>query len=131
MWRGVALVSAGSTLAEISPHPGQPFGHGPHGLLVSNRSTGAICPSGRREAPQGGGDDGAEGSVARMQAKDHIGGTTPLVPTTTVLAEMVPSAATWEGMNTTAPGTRSALVAGANVTIGVTSGMSMVFSLPW
>src|SRR5690606_30053106 len=28
-----------------------PFGHSPHGLLASNRSTGTICPAGRLEAP--------------------------------------------------------------------------------
>src|SRR5690606_32541341 len=47
-------------LGQASP----PFAHSAHGLLTSNRSSGAICPSGRVEAPGRGRRQGV-GSIVR------------------------------------------------------------------
>jgi hypothetical protein len=47
-------VEVGGVVCLPFPLPDQPFGHSPQGLLTSNRSTGAIWPAARFEAPQGG-----------------------------------------------------------------------------
>ena len=60
----------------------------------------------------------------------HIGGLTPFVPTATKPAASAPLSPFWAGTKTVAPGLRSASVAGPNVTIGMPSGIEIVFSLP-
>ena len=67
---------------------------------------------------------------APLLSIDHIGGSTPLVPTTTKPAASAPSSPRCAGTKTVAPGLRSASVAGANVTIGTPSGIAIFFSLP-
>src|SRR5689334_657147 len=75
---------------------------------------------------------GAQGSCQpRAQARPpHIGGSTPFVPTATKPAASAPSSLRWAGTKTVAPGLRSAAVAGPKVTIGVPSGIEIVFSPP-
>ena len=60
----------------------------------------------------------------------YIGGTTPFAPTTTFPAARAPSSPRWAGTKTAAPNFRSAAVAGARVTTGVSSGTDILFSWP-
>ncbi|SHF92371.1 hypothetical protein SAMN02745223_03911, partial [Devosia limi DSM 17137] len=50
------------------PHPDQPFEHSSHGLPRSNRSTGAICPSGPLGSPSRGRERTANSSSIRRPA---------------------------------------------------------------
>ncbi len=60
----------------------------------------------------------------------YIGGLTPFAPTATKPAASAPLSPFWAGTKTMAPGLTSAFVAGPNVTIGVPSGIEIVFSPP-
>ena len=63
--RDEAGVDRGEPVQGVGRGVAWPFGHSPHGLLTSNRSTGSICPDGTarspspRPSPQGG--EGEEG----------------------------------------------------------------------
>jgi hypothetical protein len=66
--------------------------------------------------------------VPRPVISGHIGGTRPSFPTSTRLADSVPSLASVPVTITCAPATSSAGEPGTNVTTGVSGGTTMIFS---
>jgi hypothetical protein len=61
----------------------------------------------------------------------YIGGTTPFAPTTTKLEARAPSEPRSAGTNTGAPAATSARMAGAKLTTGVSSAITIFASRPW